>query len=125
MHMLLEPAGHVDCATTQEMTPSKVGLDFLGATFQEVLAKIGQEGRGLAMFFDEIQMLYVEQFIANQPNPNYEPFVCIVRDIQKLGKTGAHAFGVISGLASNTRDRAYVQDELVKEGSYPNLNNGA
>jgi hypothetical protein len=30
----------------------------LGATFQEVLAKIGQEGWGLAMFFNEIWTLY-------------------------------------------------------------------
>jgi len=73
-----------------------------GATFQEVLAKIGQEGQGLAMFLDEIQTLYVGQFISNQPNPNYQPFVHIIRDIQKLSKTGAHAFGVILGLASNT-----------------------
>jgi hypothetical protein len=28
------------------------------ATFQEVLAKNGQEGQGLAMFFNKVQTLY-------------------------------------------------------------------
>jgi hypothetical protein len=73
-----------------------------GATFQVVLAKIGQEGWGLAMFLNEIQTLYIRQFIGNQPNPNYKPFVHIIRDIQKLSKTRVHAFGMISGSASNT-----------------------
>jgi hypothetical protein len=75
------------------------------------------------MFLDEIQMLYIRQLISNQPNPNCKPFVRIIREIQKLSKTRVHTFGVISGSASNTQDHTYIQDQLMKEGSYPNLNN--
>lgn len=100
-----------------------------GSTFKDVLEQIGASGKGLAMFLDEIQTLYIGRFVRGPdsntiPEPDFKSFRSIVSDIQRLGKTGAHAFGVVSGSASNTHQCVYLQDAVAKEGKYPNLNNG-